>query len=80
MDEYAVNKFLSQIFSDDSNSHGKVCSLVKECASQKFDMKEEVLPSTMLHELAIFSIKRNNNYEIKIYNSFKTCVLRFGLG
>lgn len=42
VDEYAVNKFLSQIFSNDRNLHGKICSLVKESASRKFDMKEEV--------------------------------------
>ena len=56
VDEYAVNKFLCQVFADDTNSHGKVCSLVKESASRKFDMKEEVLSSTMLHELSVFAI------------------------
>lgn len=43
VDEYVVNKLLCQIFSDSTNSAGKICSLVKESASRKFDMKEEVL-------------------------------------
>jgi ATP-dependent DNA helicase Q4 len=38
-----VNKFLTEVFSNGKNSQGKVCSLVKESASRKFDMKEEVL-------------------------------------
>ncbi|XP_021911998.1 ATP-dependent DNA helicase Q-like 5, partial [Carica papaya] len=41
VDEYTVNKFLFQVFSSDMNVHGKICSLVKEAASRKFDMKEE---------------------------------------
>lgn len=57
VDEFAVNKFLSQVFSDDTSSHGKVCSLVKESASRKFDMKEEVLSCTILNELLEFAIK-----------------------
>ncbi|KVH97843.1 Actin-binding FH2 [Cynara cardunculus var. scolymus] len=43
LDQYTVNKFLSQVFSTESNSKGSICSLVKESASRKFDMKEEVL-------------------------------------
>ncbi|XP_010248891.1 PREDICTED: ATP-dependent DNA helicase Q-like 5 isoform X2 [Nelumbo nucifera] len=43
VDEYAVNRFLSQVFSSNMGSTGKVCSLVKESASRKFDMKEEVM-------------------------------------
>ncbi|XVF85216.1 hypothetical protein PTKIN_Ptkin17bG0100100 [Pterospermum kingtungense] len=49
VDEYAVNKFLCQVFSDDANSRGKVCSLVKESASRKFDMKEEVMLTLLTH-------------------------------
>lgn len=45
VDEYAINKFLCQVFTDGVNSCGKLCSLVKESASRKFDMKEEVLCS-----------------------------------
>lgn len=41
LDEYAVNRFLCQVFSCD-DFPGKVCSLVKESLSRKFDMKEEV--------------------------------------
>lgn len=43
VDEYAVNRFLSQVFSNGMGSPGKVHSIVKEAASRKFDMKEEVL-------------------------------------
>ena len=43
VDEYAVKKFLCQIFSN-TNSSGKICSIIKESASRKFDIKEEVLP------------------------------------
>lgn len=43
VDEYVVNKLLCQIFSGSTNSVGIICSLVKESACRKFDMKEEVL-------------------------------------
>ena len=43
MDEYSVNRFLCQVFSNFMGSPGKVHSMVKEAASRKFDMKEEVL-------------------------------------
>lgn len=56
VDEYAVNKFLSQIFSNDRNLHGKICSLVKESASRKFDMKEEVM-LTLLTQLELSEVQ-----------------------
>ncbi|THG13921.1 hypothetical protein TEA_005948 [Camellia sinensis var. sinensis] len=43
VDEYAVSRFLSEVFTNELDSHGKICSLVKKPASRKFDMKEEVL-------------------------------------
>ncbi|KAM0939878.1 putative DNA helicase [Dioscorea sansibarensis] len=43
VDEYAINKLLCQIFSDGVVQDGHTSSLVKESASRKFDMKEEVL-------------------------------------
>ncbi|XP_022776263.1 ATP-dependent DNA helicase Q-like 5 [Durio zibethinus] len=49
VDEFAVNKFLCQVFADDTNSRGKVCSLVKESGSRKFDMKEEVMLTLLTH-------------------------------
>ncbi|TYJ49947.1 hypothetical protein E1A91_A01G170000v1, partial [Gossypium mustelinum] len=49
VDEFAVNKFLCQVFADDTSSHSKVCSLVKELASRKFDMKEEVMLTLLTH-------------------------------
>ncbi|KAK1294335.1 ATP-dependent DNA helicase Q-like 5 [Acorus calamus] len=42
VDEYTINKFLCQIFNNDTNVLGDICSLVKESASRKFDMKEEL--------------------------------------
>lgn len=48
VDEYAVNKFLHEVFPADKNSCGKICSLIKESASRRFDMKEEVLYSILL--------------------------------
>ncbi|KAI8000826.1 ATP-dependent DNA helicase Q-like 5 [Camellia lanceoleosa] len=41
VDEYAVSRFLSEVFTNELDSHGKICSLVKELALRKFDMKEE---------------------------------------
>ncbi|KAK8472314.1 hypothetical protein PHAVU_002G176000 [Phaseolus vulgaris] len=43
VDEYAVNKFLREVFPADKSSCGKICSLIKESASRRFDMKEEVM-------------------------------------
>ncbi|XP_026397509.1 ATP-dependent DNA helicase Q-like 5 [Papaver somniferum] len=43
VDEFAVNKFLCQVFSNAVCTPGKIFSLVKESASQKLDMKEEVM-------------------------------------
>lgn len=42
VDEYAVGKFLTHVFSSDTKQHEKICSIVIESASHKFDMKEEV--------------------------------------
>lgn len=53
VDEYAVNKFLSQIFTIDKNTQGNICSLVKESAARKYDMKEEV---PLIYFKALFSV------------------------
>ncbi|KAK9276614.1 hypothetical protein L1049_006149 [Liquidambar formosana] len=47
VDEYAVNRFLCQVFSTDTV--GKIGSIVKESASRKFDMKEEVMLTILTH-------------------------------
>ncbi|KAJ4960217.1 hypothetical protein NE237_020127 [Protea cynaroides] len=47
VDEYAVNRLLGQIFSNSMNLHGKICSLVKETASRKLDMKEQTSPELL---------------------------------
>ncbi|PSS26939.1 ATP-dependent DNA helicase Q-like [Actinidia chinensis var. chinensis] len=49
VDEYAVSRLLSQVFTTELDSHGKICSLVKEPASRKFDMKEEVILTILTH-------------------------------
>ncbi|XP_047310899.1 ATP-dependent DNA helicase Q-like 5 [Impatiens glandulifera] len=49
VDEYAVSKLLTEVFSPDLNACGKVCSLVKESQSRKLDMKEEVILTILTH-------------------------------
>lgn len=49
VDEYAVGKFLTHVFSTETKQHEKICSLVIESASQKFDMKEEVMQTILTH-------------------------------
>ncbi|KAM7484102.1 hypothetical protein LguiA_000111 [Lonicera macranthoides] len=56
VDEYIVNRFLSQIFSNEVDLRGKVYSLVKESASRKFDIKEEVM-LTILTRLELGEIR-----------------------
>ncbi|KAK3223579.1 hypothetical protein Dsin_010604 [Dipteronia sinensis] len=55
-DEYAINKFLCQVFADSLNSRGKLCSLVKESTSRKFDLKEEVM-HTLLTRLELGEVQ-----------------------
>ncbi|XP_062110601.1 ATP-dependent DNA helicase Q-like 5 isoform X2 [Humulus lupulus] len=56
VDQYAVDKFLSQVFTDDNKSEGKIFSLVKESASCKLDMKEEVM-FTLLTQLELGEVQ-----------------------
>uniref|UniRef100_A0A1J3EA21 DNA 3'-5' helicase n=2 Tax=Noccaea caerulescens TaxID=107243 RepID=A0A1J3EA21_NOCCA len=49
VDEYAVGKFLTHVFSSETKQHEKICSLVIESASHKFDMKEEVMQTILTH-------------------------------
>lgn len=42
VDENTVGRLLSQLFSDGLGTLGKINSLLRESASRKFDMKEEV--------------------------------------
>ncbi|KAI6686665.1 hypothetical protein NL676_032578 [Syzygium grande] len=49
VDEYAVDKFLCQVFDNGTNLHGRICSIVKESASRRFDMKEEVMLTILTH-------------------------------
>ncbi|KAL3501051.1 hypothetical protein ACH5RR_035500 [Cinchona calisaya] len=72
VDEYAVNKFLSQVFSNGTNSSGEICSLIKESASRKFDIKEEVM-LTILTQLELGEVQYLNLLpQIKV-----TCTLNF---
>ncbi|XAR64431.1 DNA helicase [Bertholletia excelsa] len=43
VDEFVVSRFVSQVFSTDVESQGNIRSIMKESASRKFDMKEEVM-------------------------------------
>ncbi|XP_062225987.1 ATP-dependent DNA helicase Q-like 5 [Phragmites australis] len=71
VDEYAMSKFLYQVFSCD-NSMGCICSLVKESTSRKFDIKEEVL-LTVLTQLEI-----GDQQYIRLLPQFSvTCTLYF---
>ncbi|CAI9093261.1 OLC1v1028725C2 [Oldenlandia corymbosa var. corymbosa] len=49
VDDFAVIKFLSQVFHNGISSSGKICSLIKESASRKFDIKEEVMLTILTH-------------------------------
>ncbi|KAK9108420.1 hypothetical protein Syun_024431 [Stephania yunnanensis] len=72
VDEHAVNKFLSHVFGDGVNSHGKVHSIVKESASRKFDIKEEVM-LTMLTYLELGEVQ----YLRLLPQQSVTCTLHF---
>lgn len=72
VDEYAVNKFLSEVFPTDKNSCGKICSFVKESASRRFDMKEEVM-LTVLTRLELGDVQ----YIHLLPQTNATCVLNF---
>ncbi|KAL7607304.1 hypothetical protein Lser_V15G14619 [Lactuca serriola] len=76
VDEYTVNKFLSQVFIGDSHSHshskGRICSIVKESASRKFDMKEEVI-LTILTRLEL----AEEQYLGLLPQASVTCVVNF---
>ncbi|XP_024025735.1 ATP-dependent DNA helicase Q-like 5 [Morus notabilis] len=56
VDQYTINKFLCEIFSNNKKLQGKVCSLVTESASPKFDMKEEVM-FTLLTQLELGEVQ-----------------------
>ncbi|KAK1425916.1 hypothetical protein QVD17_21279 [Tagetes erecta] len=71
-DQYTVNKFLSQVFSGDSHSQGRICTIVKESASRKFDMKEEVI-LTILTRLEL----AEERYLCLLPQTSVTCVLNF---
>lgn len=49
VDQYSLDKLLSQIFIDDHVLPRKVFSIVKELASRKFGMKEEVSCDVFVH-------------------------------
>ncbi|KAI9386659.1 hypothetical protein POPTR_010G056500v4 [Populus trichocarpa] len=56
VDEYAVNKFLCEIFSTDMKHPGKIHAIIKESSSRKFDMKEEVM-LTLLTQLELGEVQ-----------------------
>ncbi|XP_073145209.1 ATP-dependent DNA helicase Q-like 5 isoform X2 [Henckelia pumila] len=56
VDEYAINKLLCHIFMTGRLSDNEICSLVKESAARKFDMKEEVI-LTILTQLELGEVQ-----------------------
>ncbi|KAJ8758834.1 hypothetical protein K2173_002613 [Erythroxylum novogranatense] len=56
VDEYAINKFLCQVFASDVNSQEKIHSIIKESASRRYDMKEEVM-LTLLTQLELGEVQ-----------------------
>ncbi|KAK4402677.1 ATP-dependent DNA helicase Q-like 5 [Sesamum angolense] len=56
VDEYTVNKLLCQVFTSDGLATEGICSMVKESASRKFDMKEEVI-LTILTQLELGEVQ-----------------------
>ncbi|KAL5552564.1 hypothetical protein UlMin_039965 [Ulmus minor] len=54
--QYAVDNFICQVFAGEKNSQGKICSLVEESASRKFDMKEEVM-FTLLTQMELGDVR-----------------------
>ncbi|XP_047957839.1 ATP-dependent DNA helicase Q-like 5 isoform X3 [Salvia hispanica] len=72
VDEYTVNKLLCQIFTSDRPSGEETCSIVKESACRKFDMKEEVI-LTILTQLELGEVRY-----VKLLPQINvTCVLNF---
>ncbi|RWR96884.1 ATP-dependent DNA helicase Q-like protein 5 isoform X1 [Cinnamomum micranthum f. kanehirae] len=49
VDEYTINKLLSQVFDNNVKLPGNICSLVKESAARKFDLKEEVMLTVLTY-------------------------------
>ncbi|KAL0385395.1 UNVERIFIED_CONTAM: ATP-dependent DNA helicase Q-like 5 [Sesamum radiatum] len=68
VDEYAINKLLCQVSTDE----GWICSMVKESASRKFDMKEEVI-LTILTQLELGEVQ----YIHLLPQINATCTLNF---
>ncbi|KAL0336006.1 UNVERIFIED_CONTAM: ATP-dependent DNA helicase Q-like 5 [Sesamum radiatum] len=56
VDEYTVNKLLCQVFTSNGLATEGICSMVKESASRKFDMKEEVI-LTILTQLELGEVQ-----------------------
>ncbi|PIN26121.1 ATP-dependent DNA helicase [Handroanthus impetiginosus] len=72
VDEYAVNKLLCEIFMSNRCSADEICSIVKEAASRKFDMKEEVI-LTILTQLELGEVQYIN----LLPQTNVTCTLNF---
>ncbi|PNX92302.1 ATP-dependent DNA helicase q-like 5-like protein, partial [Trifolium pratense] len=56
VDEYAVNKFMSEVFPADKSSCGKICSLIKESAARRFDMKEETPAVSLAQKVSAIAV------------------------
>ncbi|KAL2903583.1 ATP-dependent DNA helicase Q-like 5 [Bienertia sinuspersici] len=72
VDEYAVNKLLGEIFNHGARMKGEIHSLVKESASRKFDIKDEVI-LTILTQLELGEVQ----YLLLLPQMNVTCSLNF---
>lgn len=63
VDEYAVNKLLSEIFNHGTRLEGEIHSLVKESASRKFDIKEEVCSYLLGCYPNLFQTPKGNSFD-----------------
>ncbi|KAJ8615687.1 hypothetical protein MRB53_035059 [Persea americana] len=61
VDEYTINKLLSQVFDNNVKLPGNICSLVKESAARKFDLKEETSPASLSSkDIVVATILKNS--------------------
>ncbi|GAB2214356.1 hypothetical protein Droror1_Dr00018699 [Drosera rotundifolia] len=72
VDEYAVSRLLGQVFRGGTTSMEKIYALVKESASRKFDIKEEVI-LTILTQLELGTV--HCLHLLPVFNV--TCTLNF---
>lgn len=66
VDEYTVNKLLCQVFMSGSISTEGIFSIIKESASRKYDVKEEVLHAATFSSSS-YAFSFDFDFPIKIF-------------